>query len=382
MLEVIPVDDTLGETNETVVLTLSNSAAYNFITGQNTATATIADNEPIVSLVATDATASETNPTNAGKGTVTFTRTGLTTSPLTVNFTAVTGIGQATRTTDYTLRLASNGQIITGNSVTFAIGQSSVAVDVIPVDDNIAEIGATFQPSETVILNLSANRAYVLNSTNTSATVTIADNEPTLTITATDAAASEQGSDPAEFTITRTAPDISQPMVVSFLRGGSTTSGSDYVLRLGTINGAIITGNTVTIPAGQTNVKMVLVPIDDDLTEFTEYATITLTASPSLYAPINGSNWARVTLTDNEPVVSIVKTKDASETSPTTTGTGSFTIHRTGSTRFALTVNYTVAGTATAGRITRRSVVRSSSRWPLQCHLAGGPSGGYGRRNR
>src|SRR5439155_3735305 len=64
---VTPIDDTLVEGSETVVLTLSSSANYS-IGSPNNATVTIADNDsaptlPAVTVNATTPNASETGPT-------------------------------------------------------------------------------------------------------------------------------------------------------------------------------------------------------------------------------------------------------------------------------------------------------------------------------
>ena len=120
---------------------------------------TIADNDtatlPTVTLAATDAAASETSP-NPGR--FTFTRTGPTTSPLTVVFTVG---GTATSGSDFTA---------VGTSVTIAIGQSTALVDINPIDDSVVEA------PETVVLQIAANAAYTIGAPS-SGTVTIADND-------------------------------------------------------------------------------------------------------------------------------------------------------------------------------------------------------------
>ena len=79
-----PVDDTSVEGNETVVVTVSPNAAYTVGSPSN-ATVTITDNDslPSVTISASDANASEGGPDT---GTFTVSRTGSTSSPLTVNY--------------------------------------------------------------------------------------------------------------------------------------------------------------------------------------------------------------------------------------------------------------------------------------------------------
>src|SRR5439155_670142 len=110
---------------------------------------------PELTVVASDPNASETGP---DPGTFTISRSAVTNSNLTVFFTVS---GSATSGSDY--------QPV-GDSVTIAAGAVSASVVVQPIDDTEVE------GSETVVLTLSTNAAYVVSSSN-SATVTIADND-------------------------------------------------------------------------------------------------------------------------------------------------------------------------------------------------------------
>lgn len=112
---------------------------------------------PTLSITATDSAAGESS---GNPGTFTITRAGSTadalTVPLTVSGTANAGFDYAAIPT----------------TITLPAGQSSVAVTVAPLDDNIVEADA----SETVILTLLAGSSYTLGSP-VSATITIADND-------------------------------------------------------------------------------------------------------------------------------------------------------------------------------------------------------------
>jgi uncharacterized protein YjiK len=113
---------------------------------------------PIVGITATDNLASEA----AGDpGVFHFTRTGSTTSPMTIIYTIATGPGQAT-SADYTPAL--------GGSVVIPAGATSVDVTIIPVDDALVE-GA-----ETVTLVLTDTGNYDVGA-DASATVTVQDND-------------------------------------------------------------------------------------------------------------------------------------------------------------------------------------------------------------
>ena len=173
-ITVRPVDNLVAEPSETVILTLTANAAYNLSStpSERTATVTILDNEPIVRITASDNQGAETvsgGPVNTG--TFRISREGNTANTLTVSFSR-TGTGGLGSTADYTLWV--NSTALTGTSVVIPVGQEYVDITVRPVDNLVAE------PSETVILTLTANAAYNLSSTvsERTATVTILDNEP------------------------------------------------------------------------------------------------------------------------------------------------------------------------------------------------------------
>lgn len=152
-ITVRPIDDIAAETNEVVTLTISKSSAYSV--SRAAATVTIIDNDCLVNITVTDASASETMRDPA---VFTLTRTGPTAGALTVAYTVS---GTATNSTDYAG--------LTGNA-TFIAGQSSTTVVVTPVDDTIVD------PDETVVLTVIAQTAYRAGSS-PSATARIADND-------------------------------------------------------------------------------------------------------------------------------------------------------------------------------------------------------------
>ncbi|HKI70822.1 MAG TPA: S8 family serine peptidase, partial [Verrucomicrobiae bacterium] len=158
---------------------------------------------PTVTVVATDPNASEQGPDS---GTFTISRTGDTSTALTVNYTLG---GTAQSGTDYE-------QL--GTSVTLAAGAASTTVTVTPIDDTQVE------GNETVVLTISADAAYSVGSPS-SATITIADNdgtptEPVLTLSAVDPDASESGPDNGVIRFHRTG-DTSQAIQVSWTFSGT-----------------------------------------------------------------------------------------------------------------------------------------------------------------
>jgi hypothetical protein len=111
---------------------------------------------PTVTMSATDASASEVPSTDTGRARLT--RTGSTTTDLTVFYTVG---GTAMNGTDY--------QRLRGRA-TIRAGATTANIQVRAIDDTIPE------PDETVILNLSADSHYTIGSPN-SATITIHSNE-------------------------------------------------------------------------------------------------------------------------------------------------------------------------------------------------------------
>lgn len=158
---------------------------------------------------------------------------------------------------------------------------------------------------------------------------------PTISIVASDASACEVGDTHAAFTISSGAAPTTD-LLVKFSISGTAKNGKDYV--------AI--PKQAIIPAGQTSATVPIDVIDDKLLELTEDVILTLKGSTT-YAVDAAAKSARVVIVDDElPTVS-VKAKDAkaSETGDTAT----FVVSRNGPKTEALTVEFTLTGTAVNG---------------------------------
>jgi subtilisin family serine protease/Ca2+-binding RTX toxin-like protein len=320
------IDDTLVEGAETATLTVTSGTGYTVGTSAS-ATVNIADNDPPqVSVVATDANAAETllgTPPNPGQ--YTLTRTGPTTSSLTVN---VALSGTATNGTDYTT---------IPTTVTFAAGSSTALVNLNVIDDTLVE-GA-----ETATLTVLSGTGYTVG-TSASAIVNIADNDPPqVSVVATDANAAETllgtTPNPGQYTLTRTGPTTSS-LTVNVALSGTATNGTDYT----------IIPTTVTFAAGSSTAVVNLSVTDDTLVEGTETAILTVTSGTGYTVGTVAS--AIVNIADNDPPqVSVVATDaNAAETLlGTIPNPGQYTLTRTGPTTSSLTVNVALSGTATNG---------------------------------
>jgi subtilisin family serine protease/Ca2+-binding RTX toxin-like protein len=281
---------------------------------------------PVITVAATDASAAETIPgatTNPGK--YTLTRTGVTTSALTVN---VLMSGTATNGTDYT-------SIPT--TATFAIGSTTALVNLNVIDDILVE-----QTIETAILTVGTGTGYTVGTT-PSATVNITDNDlPVITVAATDASAAETipgaTTNPGQYTLTRTGP-ITSALTVNVTKTGTATNGVDYT--------SIPT--TVTFNAGSATALVPLNVIYDTLVEATETAILNVTAGNGYTVGTSAS--ATVSIADGPlPVLpSITLASNYSGVSENGKTNLVYTFNRTGATTSPLTVNFGVSGTAING---------------------------------
>jgi hypothetical protein len=312
-IPVLIIDDTLKEANETVILLLMNPANAGLGTISHTLTITDNDAPPGVTVGFAGTTGSGLESQSPAPLAVALSTAQA--GPVTVNY-AVTG-GTATNGTDYT---------ITNGTLTFAAGET---VKVIP---NTITNDLTQESNETIVLTLS-NPVGAALSPNAVFTYTITDDDATtVTILATDPTAAEPGTDTGTFTISRTG-STAAALTVNLAITGTATSGADYVN----------ISNTVVIPAGAATLAVPVIAVDDTIPEPVE--TVIATLMPGIYT-IGASASATVSIFDDEPIVSIVASApDAAE--PSTPG--AFTITRTGTTTRALTVTFSVSGTATSG---------------------------------
>ena len=207
----------------------------------------------------------------------TITRSGKTDVAVTVNYTMS---GTATKGTDYA---APTG------TVTLASGVTTATVTISPIDDILAE------DREYASLYITANAAYQVGSAS-AATVYLYDyDKPYVTIAATDPAAAETSADSGRFTVT-CLPAPKNATTVSYTLSGTAVNGSDF---------AALSGS-VTVAAGATSAAIAVTPADDAVYEGAEWMRVTL-AGGTTYQ-VGSPNYATVTITDNEPTVSVSRT--------------------------------------------------------------------------
>lgn len=323
---VIPtVDDVAIENPETLGLSV----------GGKSAVGTILDNDQeeglFVSIEANDPSAHEAfteieEPRDDGQFTVDLHEVNTTGGPITVYYTVS---GTAGGGADY---------IALTGSVVIPAGQQTALIDVLVLDDLIPE------GSETVIVTLTSTDTPSVTAGG-NATVVIGDNDfANVTIQANDPVANEVDGgegrpDDGQFTVDLgMVNNTGGPITVSYSVSGTATGGGDYITLTG----------TVVIPAGQQFATIDVSVINDSIFENPEtvIATLTGTDAPGITASGN----ATVTIGDNDNAHVTISANDPSahEQGP---DDGQFTVDlgMVNTTGAAITVNYTVTGTATNG---------------------------------
>ena len=332
-VNVAVVGDIKSENPETFTVNLSNATNATITKAQGVGTITN-DDLPIITLAATDSDAGETAiGVTPNPGTFTLTRTGDLTQAITVNYTLS---GSATNGTDYSSL---------PGTVNFAAGDSTAIVTVTPTDDNI------FEGTETAILTLTTGTGYALNLT-TSAAVNIADNDlPSISLAVSPASVVEDGLSNLVYTFTRTGT-TANALTVNYTVSGNATFNTDYT-QTGADSFTATTG-TITFAAGSSTATLTVDPTADTTVETDETVVLTLATAPGYTIGTPAAVTGTITNDDSSalPVISVAATDASAAETATgiTANPGQFTLTRLGGNiNQAVTVNYTLTGTATNG---------------------------------
>jgi hypothetical protein len=314
-LPVTPTDLYSVEIGQSVVLTLI-SATAGAIVPPSAATVNISDNNsnplPVVTVTSTNQPDAVEGGSNGG---FLFTRTGSTSSALTISYAVG---GTANPGTRY---------VALSNSVTIPAGQTSVTAPVVAMNDTVAE------GEQTVIVSLIVGQTYQIGSA-TTATVTIQDNDQNVWIDASDFEASKYGPDPGQFTFTRFGT-TNTPVTIYYTISGTASNGFDYVL----------IANSMVIPAGQLTLTLPIIPRITGVVEGP--VTVTLTLLPNSAYALGAPTSATVTIEDNYPMLTISAiVTNVLEGSGTN---GIFRLTRAGDPYIPFTAYIAPGGTATFG---------------------------------
>jgi hypothetical protein len=245
IVTVNPTADTTIEANETVALTLATGTGYAI--GTTTAiTGTITNDDPTITLAVAPTSVTEDGTTNL---VYTFTRTGPTTSTLTVNY-GITGTADAT---DYTG--ATPG---TGKTITFAANSATATLTIDPTADT------TIEANDTVALTLATGTDYTVGTTAAVTGTITNDDFPSLSIN--DISVVEGKDSNAYLTVNLNNP-INQTVSFNYTTTALTaTANSDYTTSTGTL----------TIAPNSTLATISISILNDNTNESNEFFTVTL----------------------------------------------------------------------------------------------------------
>lgn len=342
----LPTDDASSESVETVKLTLATNAAWIVDPTAGTATGNIVDDDvQVVSVMASDANAAEIDlslpDAQADTGTFVVTREGDLSAPLLIYY-AIAGTPSAGVPALHGIDFEPLPGVLE-----IPAGAASGSVTIVPRFDGLGE------GSEMVVLQLGSGSTQYRLGDQTSATVTIADNASDLPyVEVIPLRSCIEGTTNGILRLSARGGGTGT-LTINYTISGTATAGTDY--SIAGLNNATLEGSTtLTLNNGATVTKDLTVTVTNDaLAEDLETIEMTLlpSAGHQTYAPTStASMWVR---DDDQPTVFVDTQVGNSGTADTvvegaTTATR-FYLSRTGSTAAALTVNYTLGGTATGG---------------------------------
>lgn len=309
------VNDTMDEADNLITLQLLNASGANIGANAFHGFTILDDDNPPANPYVGFAMASSTFMENAGNTQIAVSLSAPVTAAGSVDFTTVNG--SATEPGDFTT---------TTGTLSFAAGESVKFISVPIVDD------AVLETPENLTVTLVNPVNTVLGSASIHTLTITDDDSPAVSISANDPNAAESG-DAGQFTLTRNG-DTTSALAVTLTRTGSATNATDYA----TISTAQI------IPAGQASLTINVTPTQDTSNEGSE--TIILAVTTGSGYTIGTPNTATVNILDDDRSTVTLTANDPTA-SEAAGNPGQFTITRTAPTNVALTVNVTVAGTAT-----------------------------------
>jgi hypothetical protein len=310
----VPItQDTIGENNETVNLSLSTPGGGATLGARSTAVLTILEDETVLQFSAPQYSVSEAMP----KVTIIVKRSGIVTGSSSVQYSVADGT--ALGGSDYT-------PIATG-TLSFGLGQTIKTFTVPILNDAVAE------GDEFFVVGLGSPTGGVLGPQAT-ATVLITDNDAVLSFSAGTYAGKEGGL-PVPVTVKRTGNTTTTAVVHYATSDGTATAGSDYTA---------ISGD-LTFGPGMVSQTLKVAVLDDSVPEPTE--TVNLTLSLVSGSARIGLGAAVLSITDSEPQLAF---SAAAYTASEAVAAATVTVKRTGPMAPQVSVHYATSnGTATGG---------------------------------
>ena len=315
--------DTVDESDETILVTLSNASGATISTTAGTGTGTVTDDDP---PMVTLALAASSIAENGGTTTVTATLSSASSADTTVTVTAVSGF--TTVGSDATIAIAAGETANTADSVTITA-----------VDDDIDNVTA-----RTATVSASASNSQGIGGV-TGATLTLTDDEdtPTATLALSPATIDESGAGNSSTVTATLSGKSSEAVTLTVAATGATAAAGDF-----TLSGA----KTLTIAAkATTSTGTVTVTANDDTTD--EAAeTVTVSATVSGTSGVANPTSRTLTIADDDPpmVTLALAASSIAENAGTTTVTATLSSASSADTTVTVTAAsgfYTVGTDAT-----------------------------------
>ena len=332
---VTPIDDALPEGTETVTMSIAPGAGYGVDVG--TATLYLADNDSAsmasVGFQSSTGTTSETPDVTLGEyRNIAVTLSAAQAGAVTAEYTASSGSTASGDDVDWAFVDANNGNaVIPRGIVTFPPGSTTQFIRIRVKNDGVVE------GNETAVLELRNVNGARLSTSLNKHTLTINDaNNPTPRVSFIVSATTRSeasGNDPMLMAVLDRA--LTSSANVSYTVGGTATAGGDYTLAPGTL----------TFATGETIKPLPFVILTDEVVELSE--TVVVSLSNPVNCELGSITTHTITLTEsNVPIVTVAATESLTGEN---SAPGAFTVSRTGNTALALTVHYSIAGTAVGG---------------------------------
>ncbi len=318
-IEIVPFNDLLMETNETVILNLIASGNYNIgPSSGDTVTIQDASNSIVPAVGFSFAASSFVESQSPG---VSVTLSYPSASTVSVDYHLLGGTAPASRFS------------FAPGTLTFQPGEMAKSLPLTIVNDS------TVEPPQTIILYLSNPQGATLDGIKLHTYTILDDDGGTANVTATVSTTAEGSPTPGNFRITRTGP-TNNSLVVNYQVTGTASTPTDYAPL----------GTSATVPAGASFIDLPVVPANNATPDVTETVVLALTSVPG--GAVGANSAAIVTITDSNtntlPAVTVTATNKpyAVEGSG---NPGEIDFKRTGPTNAALNLFFTVTGTAKSG---------------------------------
>ena len=259
------INDSVEESTENLILSLDAPSGANLLSGSDTFTYTIFDDDIFSVEMATSAL--DIVEGDSETIYVRLSRPAPTSCSVTYTFTDLT----ATAGNDYSATLS--------GTLSFSTGQQEQSIPISSIEDGEIEGLEFFQ------VTLTNSTGVTIASGNTSS-VTLRDTRPSLSLSTSSSSLNESNSTTYLY-VTVTDGPISQEITAEISLSGTATQGMDYLV-----------DQAVTIPANSTSVTIPVTFYNDVENEGSENVTFTLT-NPTR-ATISSSDSVAVTITDND----------------------------------------------------------------------------------